>query len=180
MILCTLRRRNRKAFQSRHISKRSWEETAGPQDWSRVAELSAPGQDGPDRRLATRFGGNSHMRLDFFCCRPETEGSRSAIPYRESAIPFFCWIVRSGSNYQTPLCDSMLLHRARTGYHCSLRGRDQNIHHHQSLLPPFAYPNAQWHPSIPDSQARLPGSCGDSLPTVAATIHSVTNHTTAR
>src|SRR5262245_15301962 len=124
MISYALRHRNRKGFQSRHISTTPWEETAGPQDWSRVVELSAPGQDGPDRRLGTRFGGNSHMRLDFFCCRPETEGSLSAIPYREAAIPFFCWIVRSGLSYQSPLNDSTLLLLARTGCHCSPTRRD--------------------------------------------------------
>src|SRR5947207_11189182 len=91
--------RSPEVFQSSHTSKMPSEETAGLRDWSRVVELFAPGQDAPDRKSGTRFGGNSHMRLDFFCCRPETEGSRSAIPYREAAIPFFCWIVRSGSNY---------------------------------------------------------------------------------
>src|SRR4029077_7919121 len=132
-----------------------WATTPGLPDWRQVVELPVPGQAGPDTEPAARFGDNSHMQLDFFCHRPETERGRSAGAWLGAAIPFFCWIVRYSSNYRTQLHDRIPWHLVRTGYHGSLRRRpEKNTLHHHSPLPVIAYPNAQQHPSTHDRQAR--------------------------
>src|SRR5437764_11617695 len=119
------------------------------------------------------------MQRGFFRCRRQTEGGRSAIAWREGAIPFFYWIVLCNSSCWITLYDKMPWHPGRTGCHRLLGLRDKNTLHHQSRLPAVVYPTGQRHRSIRESPARLQGSYGDVPPTVAATTQSETSHTRA-